>query len=80
MPVVTPAQIEAILDECARWDAAAGAWAGSVRNRLLLATLAETGMRLGEALSTRHCDWHAGGAAPRSSRWCRGRITRPGRG
>ena len=35
-------------------------WSGSVRNRLLFATLAETGMRLGECLSTRHCDWHAG--------------------
>ena len=31
-----------------------------MRNRLLFATLAETGMRLGECLSTRHCDWHAG--------------------
>ncbi len=60
MPVLTPPQIGAILDACARWDGAAGAWAGSVRDRLLLATLAETGMRLGEALSTRHCDWHAG--------------------
>jgi len=60
VPVLTPPQIEAILDGGARWDAAAGTWAGSVRDRLLLATLAETGMRLGEALSTRHCDWHAG--------------------
>jgi integrase len=60
VPVLTPPQVEAILDECARWDAAAASWAGSVRDRLLLATLAETGMRLGEALSTRHCDWHAG--------------------
>src|SRR6266702_7596660 len=60
VPVRTPAQIEAILGACARWDAAAGDWAGSVRDRLLLATLAETGMRLGETLSTRHCDWHAG--------------------
>jgi len=60
VPVLTPLQIEAILDACARWDSAAGSWAGSVRDRLLLAALAETGMRLGEALSTRHCDWHAG--------------------
>jgi integrase/recombinase XerD len=60
VPVLAPQQIEAILDACARWDPAAGTWDGSVRNRLLLATLAETGMRLGEALSARHCDWHAG--------------------
>ena len=60
MPVLTPVQIQAILDECARWDAGAGEWTGSVRNRLLFAALAGTGMRLGECLSTRHCDWHAG--------------------
>ena len=60
VPVLTPPQVEAILEECARWDAGDGQWAGSVRDRLLFATLAETGMRLGEALSTRHCDWHAG--------------------
>jgi integrase/recombinase XerD len=60
VPLLTPRQVEAILDGCARWDAAAGEWAGSVRNRLLFATLAETGMRLGEVLSTRNCDWHAG--------------------
>ena len=47
MPVLTPPQIEAILDECARWDAATGTWAGSVRDRLLLATLAETGHAAG---------------------------------
>jgi site-specific recombinase XerD len=60
MPVLTPHQIEEILDACAQWDAATGSWSGSVRNRLLLATLAETGMRLGECLSVRHCDWHVG--------------------
>lgn len=48
------------MDGCARWDPVTGQWSGSVRDRLLFATLAETGMRLGEALSTRHCDWHAG--------------------
>lgn len=64
-PVLTPGQIEAILDGCARWDEARGEWSGSLRNRLLFATLAETGMRLGECLSTRHRDWHVGrGATP----------------
>lgn len=60
VPVLAPRQIEAILDQCARRDPVAGTWAGSVRDRLLFATLAETGMRLGECLSARHCDWHAG--------------------
>jgi integrase/recombinase XerD len=60
VPLLTPGQVEAIVDSCARWDAASGQWLGSVRDRLLFAALAETGMRLGEVLSTRHCDWHAG--------------------
>ena len=60
VPLLTPGQVEAIVDGCARWDPASGQWSGSVRDRLLFATLAETGMRLGEVLSTRHCDWHAG--------------------
>jgi integrase/recombinase XerD len=60
VPVLTPAQVKAIVDACAKWDPASGEWTGSVRDRLLFAALAETGMRLGELLSTQHCDWHAG--------------------
>lgn len=60
VPLLTPGQVEAIVDGCARWDPASGQWSGSVRDRLLFAALAETGMRLGEVLSTRHCDWRAG--------------------
>ena len=60
VPLLTPAQVEAILDACARQDAGSGQWTGLGRDRLLFAALAETGMRLGELLSTRHCDWHAG--------------------
>ena len=60
VPLLTPGQVEAIVDGCARWDPASGQWSGSVRDRLLFATLAETGMRLGELLSARHCDWQAG--------------------
>lgn len=60
-PVLTPAQVNTILDACAvQHD---GDWAGGpvgVRNRLLFAVLAETGMRLGEALSLRHHDFHIG--------------------
>jgi site-specific recombinase XerD len=59
-PVLTPAQVQAILEACASWDADAGAWRGSLRNRLLFALLAETGMRLGESLCLFHDDFVAG--------------------
>ena len=59
-PVLTPGQIAAICDACARVDATACGWSGRVRDRLLWALLAETGLRLGEALSLQHRDWHTG--------------------
>ena len=59
-PVLTPAQIEAVCEACASWDAASGQYEGRVRDRLLWALLAETGLRLGEALSLQHRDWHTG--------------------
>lgn len=59
-PVLTPAQIEMICDACATWDRDARQWRGSVRNRLLWTLLAETGLRLGEALGLQHRDWHTG--------------------
>jgi integrase/recombinase XerD len=59
-PVLMPEQVEAILDACAYLEPGAAGWRGSVRDRLLFATMAETGMRLGECLSTHHCDWHVG--------------------
>lgn len=62
-PLLTPSQVQVILDGCAT-PAGAGTWTGStarVRDRLLFATLAHTGMRLGEVLSVRHHDWHVGG-------------------
>ena len=58
--MLTPAQIELICDACASWDEEAREWRGSVRNRLLWALLAETGLRLGEALGLQHRDWHTG--------------------
>jgi integrase len=59
-PTLTPAQIQAIADACAVYDEDARAWRGSARDRLLWLLLAETGMRLGEALSVQHRDWHTG--------------------
>lgn len=59
-PTLTAGQLMLILDDCARWDDRTRDWDGSVRNRLLWALLAETGMRLGEALAVKHCDWHTG--------------------
>jgi len=59
-PVLTPAQVEAILEACARFDPGWGEWRGSLRDRLLFETMAETGVRLGEALCLEHGDWHVG--------------------
>jgi site-specific recombinase XerD len=43
-PVLTPAQIEAICDASARFDPSSGQWKGQIRDRLLWALLAETGL------------------------------------
>lgn len=59
-PVLTPGQIELICDACASWDAQTRQWSGSVRNRLLWMLMAETGVRLGEALGLQHRDWYTG--------------------
>jgi site-specific recombinase XerD len=59
-PVLTPAQVEAILEACARFELEQGEWRGSLRDRLLFETLAETGVRLGEVLCLQHADWHVG--------------------
>jgi hypothetical protein len=49
-PVLSPGQIEAICDACARFEPASGQWMGRVRDRLLWSLLAESGLRRGEAL------------------------------
>jgi integrase len=59
-PVLTPGQIDAICDACAMFDPVSGLWGGRVRDRLLWALVAETGLRLGEALGLQHRDWHTG--------------------
>lgn len=59
-PILTPAEVELIITTAAWWDRDARRWMGNLRNRLLWNVLAETGMRLGEALSLQHRDWHSG--------------------
>jgi integrase len=58
--VLLPREIQAILDGCAIFDEAAGEWAGNLRDRLLFSLLAESGMRLGEALGVRISDFVMG--------------------
>lgn len=59
-PLLLPEQIQAILDGCAVFDPSSGEWVGNLRDRLLFALLAETGMRLGEALGLRISDFVMG--------------------
>jgi site-specific recombinase XerD len=57
-PVLLPDQVRLILDAAAtRSD---GRWMGNLRNRFLLEVLAETGLRLGEAMGLRHSDFVVG--------------------
>ncbi|BBH18015.1 putative transposase/integrase [Nocardioides baekrokdamisoli] len=60
VPVLTPTQIDGLLAHEARWDGHAGQWLGDLRYRFLWALLAESGCRIGEALSLRHGDWQSG--------------------
>lgn len=58
VPVLTPPQVDRLVStEARRID---GEWVGDLRYRLLWSLLAETGMRIGEALSVQHRDWTAG--------------------
>lgn len=59
-PVLLPGQIEQILDACAVFDPTTRDWTGNLRDRFLFALLAETGMRLGEALGLRIGDFVMG--------------------
>lgn len=52
-PILLPQQVQAILDGCATYDPNTGEWVGNLRVRFLFALLAESGMRIGEALGTR---------------------------
>lgn len=59
-PVLLPRQIQEILDGCAVWDDEHGEWQGNLRDRFLFALLAESGMRIGEALGLRISDFVMG--------------------
>lgn len=59
-PLLLPQQVQAILDGCAVFDAATGQWSGNLRDRLIFAVLAESGMRLGELLGLRISDFVMG--------------------
>ena len=52
-PLLLPQEIQAILDGCAVFVVSTGEWKGNLRDRLLFALLAETGMRIGELLGLR---------------------------
>ena len=59
-PLLLPQEIQAIIDGCASWDSTAGDWKGNLRDRLIFALLAETGMRLGEVLGMTISDFVMG--------------------
>lgn len=59
-PILKPSEIDALLDAEATYSPGTGEWEGDVRYRLLWSLLAETGMRIGEALSLQHRDWRTG--------------------
>ena len=55
-PILSPQQVELILEACATPGPGPGEWRGSLRDRLLFELLSETGLRLGEALGLQHRD------------------------
>ncbi len=60
-PLLLPKEIQAILDGCAVFDTGDRvSGSGNLRDRLLFALLAETGIRLGEALGLRISDFVMG--------------------
>lgn len=65
-PALTPTQINVILQACEPRNSTPEARLAAARDRFLFALLPETALRLGEALSLRHCDVHVGaGGTPR---------------
>lgn len=63
IPILNPEVIADLLDAEAVYSADDAEWRGDLRYRLLWSLLAETGMRIGEALSLQHHDWGTGRSA-----------------
>lgn len=59
-PVLTPEQVALIMSACGGDPAVPGVALVALRDRLLLETLNETGMRIGETLALKHQDWVVG--------------------
>jgi integrase len=57
LPLLTPEQIDVLVAAEATFCSASGEWLGDLRYRLLWTLLAETGLRIGEALALQHRDW-----------------------
>ncbi|MGH3844623.1 MAG: hypothetical protein ACRDS0_24745 [Pseudonocardiaceae bacterium] len=70
-PLLLPQEIQAILDGCAVVDPVAGEWVGNLRDRLLFALLAETGLSPGRGVG--HADQRLR-HGPRRHRVCRDRA------
>ncbi len=60
IPILSPEVVADLLDKEAVYSSETAEWTGDLRYRLLWAVLAETGMRLGEALALQHRDWNTG--------------------
>jgi site-specific recombinase XerD len=63
IPILNPEVIADLLDAEAVYSPDDAEWHGDLRYRLLWSLLAETGMRIGEALSLQHRDWDTGRSA-----------------
>ena len=64
VPVLAPDVITDLLDVEATYSPDDSEWHGDLRYRLLWSLLAETGMRIGEALSLQHRDWNTARSLP----------------
>lgn len=59
-PLLEPSTIDALTAAESSCSKTTGEWSGDLRYRFLWTLLAETGMRIGEALSLQHRDWNTG--------------------
>lgn len=60
IPILRPTDVDALIAAEASVDSGTREWTGDLRYRLLWSLLAETGLRIGEALSLQHRDWTTG--------------------